>query len=166
MLNSYKLVWAVVNEGLFETYQNKTKIPHLSQKNLIFKRNLRNCRIQTIANDFLTFKIIFGDIDAFETFRIPVDGRPIDNSTCELTREMWIQSVIEHIAYIEKRSLKADIDINSLSIFSEKDRVKTVSEDLKLAEAHMGVLEKHVAKISVQMDDITPRINNMEPELG
>ena len=136
------------------------------RRNLISKKELTNCRISESSRDTESFRIIY-DSDPDDIFRIPTKYNPdvISSVKCEVTREIWEHAIRSHTDYLNKRSPIVIINPSEMDVDGNEGRPKisSLSEAIRVAEAHMSLFQKHVTSLNAAAQVINTDTN---PELG
>ena len=109
------------------------------------------------------------DSDPDDIFRIPtsINYNPDVTSSvkCEITREMWEHAIRSHTDFLSKRSPiviinPSEMDINGSEV---RPKINSLSEGIRIAEAHMSLFQKHVTGLNTAAQVIN---TDTHPELS
>ena len=79
------------------------------------------------------------------------DGNNRESNTAvksEVTREMWVHAFRSHTDHLSKRSPIVIIDQAEMNGRRKEKRVSSLSEGIRIAEAHMSLFQKHVTGVN------------------
>ena len=132
----------------------------ITKRNIISKKYLNNCRVVVIKKDTLTFRIIY-DTDPDDIFRVSTigSGEPNTAVKSEITREMWMQAFRSHTDRIRKRSSITIIAQEDMNENRVERKVISLTEGVRIAEAHMSLFQKHVTSVNEAAEAIEQQLN-------